>query len=42
VQVLDATVHDVEFSIEFEQLSEWINDVKSIFWKDLFENGTKP
>jgi len=42
VQVLDGTVQDVEFTIEFDQLSDWINDVKSIIWKDLFEGGTKP
>jgi hypothetical protein len=30
-----------EFTIEFEQLSEWISDVKKIFNTELFENGKK-
>jgi len=42
LQVIDGTTQDVEFTIEFDQLSDWINDAKSIFYQDLFEGGTKP
>lgn len=28
-----------EFTIEFDQLAEWIKDVKRIFDVELFENG---
>lgn len=38
----DTTAQDVEFTIELDQLSEWIRDVKKIFLRDLFEDGTKP
>jgi hypothetical protein len=41
-QVTDTTAQDVEFTIELDQLSEWIRDVKKIFLRDLFEDGTKP
>ncbi len=37
----DSTAQDVEFTIEFDQLPEWIKDVKRIFLRDLFEDGTK-
>lgn len=30
-----------EFTIEFDQLSEWISDVKKIFTTELFEGGKK-
>ena len=30
-----------EFTIEYDQLAEWIADVKSIFQQDLFEGGSK-
>lgn len=42
VQVTDGTTQDVEFTIEFDQLADWINDVKKIFFLDLFEGGAKP
>lgn len=30
-----------EFAIEFDQLAEWISDVKKIFNEELFEGGKK-
>jgi hypothetical protein len=30
---------DVEFTAEFDQLANWIADVKKIFQVELFENG---
>jgi hypothetical protein len=30
-----------EFTIEFDQLGDWINDVKKIINTELFENGKK-
>eukprot|EP00775_Hariotina_reticulata_P005676 gene5676-5914_t len=35
------TAQDVEFTAEFDQLGDWINDVKRIIKFDLFENGNK-
>jgi hypothetical protein len=32
---------DAEFTIEFEQLRGWINDVKAIIHKDLWRNDTR-
>jgi len=36
------TSQDAEFTIEFEQLRAWVDDVKGIFQKDLWRNGTRP
>lgn len=36
---LEGTGQDVEFTIEHDRLAEWVQDVKSIFNKDLLENG---
>lgn len=36
-----ATAITAEFTIEFDQLGDWINDVKKIFNTELFENGKK-
>jgi hypothetical protein len=36
-----ATAPTAEFTIEFDQLGDWINDVKKIFNTELFENGKK-
>jgi hypothetical protein len=41
-QVTNGTAQDVEFTIEWEQLSAWIADVKRIIQKDLFEDGKAP
>jgi hypothetical protein len=30
-----------EFTIEFDQLAEWISDVKKIFNEELYEGGKK-
>jgi hypothetical protein len=35
------TTQDVEFTAEFDQLGDWINDIKKIMKMDLFENGKK-
>lgn len=35
------TTQDVEFTAEFDQLGDWINDIKKIVNIDLFENGKK-
>lgn len=39
MQVLDATAEDWEFTIELDQLGEWIEDVKRVFLMDLFETN---
>lgn len=38
-EVFFGTAQDVEFTAEFDQLAEWIDDVKKVFKEDLFENG---
>jgi len=39
LQVFNGTAQDVEFTIEMDQTADWINDVKKIIKKDLFESG---
>lgn len=38
-EVFNGTAQDVEFTIEFEQLAQWIKDVRRIIDLDLFEGG---
>lgn len=40
--MFSGTAQDAEFAIEFDGLKPWIDDVKDIFYKDLFRNGTRP
>eukprot|EP00775_Hariotina_reticulata_P007191 gene7191-7405_t len=41
-EVFFGTAQDVEFTAEFDQLANWINDVKKIIKTELFENGKTP
>lgn len=36
------TAQDAEFAIDWDAFAPWIDDVKAIFHKDLFRNGTRP
>lgn len=35
------TAQDAEFTIEWDGFKPWIDDVKAIFYKDLWRNGTR-
>lgn len=39
--VFFGTAQDVEFTTEYDRLGEWIDDVKQVFKRDLFEGGRK-
>jgi hypothetical protein len=40
--IFNGTSQDAEFTIEFEGLRGWVEDVKSIVQMDLWRNGTRP